>query len=735
MKTLKQLLRQPLKTLLGVVLMTLAIAVLCVCVCQALAARNTKEILDERFSTVAFFSLLEEFRDKNQYIVEEEALQWLEKMALEHPEIVKAVAPNGILSAYIPELSPYNTLSKDVATQETMSEWISSMFSVGISGVNYYDSAMLVITLDEIGVMTDPGNQELNQPVPEDFETIDEYLAYLQTWNDLQKQKLMRDALRRTFAEGYTVELSGTITQVVSLPDGMRDPVGMHAKLTLTLPSREDIEALDLQVGQQYIVYGLDYFDDYHYLVEYMKSTKMKHVSWEPFDPALLREPTEEEIRRYKQNKNINVYMIYNNAPLERWQYDLFNSISMSVCMPSNLLKYERVVGEDGSVSLVPQTEVSYTDPSGVQHTLTMEEFNRRYAIPTITRLEGSVEEFLASQQGLLWKTAKEQSQVNNHAFAVLGVNDLHELPTFSLEDSKVAEGREFTAEEVANGAKVCIIHEWVAQNSGLQIGDTITLGLYTTDYGLPYQKTVVEDKGLLRPSASYYFSTTPILETAEYTIVGFWEGDVWPDANKNYYGFSANTVFVPATSVQTPMEQRNTIPFVSVLLENGTISQFHDLVRRSGYAGRFMYLDQGYEEIAVNFHNYEALGQQIMMVGVALYAMLLLLFLVLYPTTQKKTVYTMESLGCSYFRRFGHVLLSSMTVMTLATALGAGIGVALWDSVVAALQSTTESSVALQLDPNVLLMVAGAQLALALLLNILVSLVIAMPRGISARR
>ena len=37
MKTVKQLIRQPLKTLLGVVLMTLAVAVLCICVGQSLA--------------------------------------------------------------------------------------------------------------------------------------------------------------------------------------------------------------------------------------------------------------------------------------------------------------------------------------------------------------------------------------------------------------------------------------------------------------------------------------------------------------------------------------------------------------------------------------------------------------------------------------------------------------------------------------------------------------------------
>lgn len=39
MKSIKQTLRQPLKTLTGIILMTLAASILCVCVGQALAAK------------------------------------------------------------------------------------------------------------------------------------------------------------------------------------------------------------------------------------------------------------------------------------------------------------------------------------------------------------------------------------------------------------------------------------------------------------------------------------------------------------------------------------------------------------------------------------------------------------------------------------------------------------------------------------------------------------------------
>lgn len=769
MKTLKQLLRQPLKSVIGLVFMTLAATIACLCVCQALAAESTKRGLDERFSTVAIASLQEDLTGTDAIRVEEELLQWLQKMAQEHPDIVKGLAPNGYLSAYIPQLSPYNTQAQSNVSNYS---WDAGLYTAGnnkYTGATHYDTAMLIITLDEISEPITPMDAyALYSGLPKDtfFDTGNnllfslqnkQYQAYRNKENIEIYQDQMDLAMKNTLTYGYTVELTGTIEQTISLPDGMRDPAGMTARLTLTLSSVEEIDALGLVPGEQYIVYGMDYFDDYQFIVEHMKQSSFKHISFEPFDPAQLRELTEREKKSFLENKRINPVILYNYVPLERWQYDRFNTVSMTLCQPMNLIPYEKIRNEAGEVvDLVPQTQVTYTDRNGQTYTIPMDDYNARYAVPTIARLSGSVEDFLASAEGRKWQEALEQSQVNNHAFAVLGVDDLHQLATFSLGKDQMGEGREFTAEEVESGARVCIIHELVAQQSGLQIGDTVTLSFYTADYGHPYQPTSVQelltqnqheafgrpyavtemlDKGLLRPSASLYLTTTPITETAEYTIVGFWKGVAWPDANQDYYNFSANTVFVPYASVQSDMEQSDSISSVCVVLENGMIRDFHDLAKRAGYAGRFKYNDQGYSDIAVNFHNYEALAQQIMIVGIVIYVILLLLFLLLYPATQRKTVRTMQSMGCNFLQCFGHVLLHSMLIMVTASLLGGLAGSLLWDQVVAALQATAESSIALQLESGVLAMVAAAQLLLGFVLTVFVAVVIAIPRGISARR
>jgi hypothetical protein len=195
----------------------------------------------------------------------------------------------------------------------------------------------------------------------------------------------------------------------------------------------------------------------------------------------------------------------------------------------------------------------------------------------------------------------------------------------------------------------VCILHQSLAQANGVGIGDKITLHLYPSDPALPYQKSRGEGFGAVDPTASFYYNTTPFTETAEYTVVGIYRGEMeFPDVGENPYAFSANTVFVPKASTETAFESCDGVGFITVSLENGTISDFHELASEAGYAGRFKYSDRGYARVAFNFHNYEELSLRVLAVGGLLYAVLLVLYLLLYPCFQGVTVRRMHSLGAS---------------------------------------------------------------------------------------
>lgn len=749
MRTLRQLLRQPWKTFAGVVLMTVASAILCVCVGQAMAVRATRQTLDGQFSTVA----IPQEQENDPYLtVTEELLAWLEQSAEEYPDVIQSVSRHGLLSASIPELTPMNQVSEPYRADNL--QWAQYDYYNTSDGQRPYEvtrdnlkfytyrsyqpepynmpysCAMLVITLEEVqdpepvysqGI---PVEEELSQ---EDFLSPQAYMDYLA-------------AAEVAYAQvGYTRRISGTVTQVLSLPEGYEDPVGRVARLTLSAATLEELEAVELEPGKQYIVYGMDYEDEHRKLMGRLNVEGESNSRFnQPYDPDALKMVSEEE-RAWYENFNVGndrihqQYAVYKSVMLFESEYLQLNAISMTLRSPADTLGYTpvRENGDGRLLELLPE-EKTYTvyDAQGQPITLGAEEYAARYQIPTIAPLEGAAEEFLQSEQGQAWKAALERDQVNNHAFAVLGVDKLSYHGEFALQKARIVQGRDFTQQELEGNARVCILPEELAVANGISVGDTITLNLYQTDPSLPYQGQRAGSQTLAAPVASFYFDTTPITETAQYTVVGLCKGEAaFPDAMENPYAFSANTVFVPKASVQTPMEYANAIPFVTVVLKNGKIDQFHDLTRAAGYAGLFRYYDQGYSQIAENFHNYEALAKQVLTVGCALYAILLTVFLLLFPGSRRGAVGTMVSLGAGAWRRTGYVWLTGAGILVISAALGAGLGYLLWERVLQALQASAESAVALQAEPAVLGAVAGAQLLAALAACLLTACLVAVPK------
>lgn len=299
MKSIKQMLRQPVKTLAGLLLMTLAVAILCVCVGQSLAAKTTNDLLNDRFTTVAIPTGLQTMEQASDWITSsvtlpEELQTWLEEAAASHPDVVKGIMKQGILSAFIPELTPLNY---------TQGEYISSPFSM-FGGGNFtfyfyepdpygspYSCAMFVITLEEVSEPKENTQdilKEGNYLKMTDFISFDEYWEYYQS------------IIEATVTSSYTVTLSGTVTEVVSLQEGFRDPTGMIARLSLTVPSLEQIQALHLTPGEKYLVYGMDYYDeDWALRGQWADERNHPPVVIDAFDLSKLLMLTEEEKEVY----------------------------------------------------------------------------------------------------------------------------------------------------------------------------------------------------------------------------------------------------------------------------------------------------------------------------------------------------------------------------------------------------------------------------------------------------
>lgn len=732
MKTVKQLMRQPLKTILGIVLMTISVATLCVCVGQALATRATAESLNNRFTTIAIPAGLQKMDDmliQATVVLPEDLRSWLDETATTYPNIVKGIEKQGILSAYIPGVNTLNyTQGKYIPDEFTSGNFTFHFFEPTPYGTPY-SCAMFVIELDEV---SEPIENTKKFSVEKELEASD-FSSYA------EYQEYLKNIKEQYVTVSYTRKISGTITEVVSLQEGFRDPTGMIARLSMTVPSLDQIEKLNLTPGERYLVYGTDYYDeDWAFRGLLAHEDYQSRMVIDAFDMSKLKVLTEEELKNYANYPSyIMPYARYGSLLLTKTEYERVNAVSMTLEVPVSQLQYEDIRDEAGNLlELKEITDISYTDMCEEKVAVNRDEYAQIYQIPTITRLDGSVEEFMKTTEGALWSKALNRDIINNSAFAIIGVEKMGYMVDFARQNAQIVKGRDFTKEEIMEGARICVLHETLGAANNLNIGDTITLNFYQTDAAIPFQSNRTKVEGLVNPTASFYFDTTPFTESAEYTIVGFYRTNyLWCDVSENEYGFSPNTIFVPKPSVGTEMEYVRSVMFTTPVIHNGQLEAFRELVAKAGYSERFVYHDQGYSTIAVNFHNYEELAKRVLAVGISVYAVILLLFLLFYPGTQRKTVTVMESLGVPIGKRFGYIMRATIVIVLPASIIGGSAGALLWKYVVGALQASAEATVALQMEMSVLLLIAALQFAGTMVLSAIIAGGMIVPKGLAARR
>lgn len=714
MKSIRQLLRQPLKTVIGVIMMTLGVLALCVGVGQMYTAKTTADTLEKSFDTVGIMAGMAIVQDGNyssSLVLDpgREAAQWVQEIAQEYPDIVKMVSQTGLASAYIRDLIPasyyeagyYNYPNAVYALNGTLVRPENSPQSC----------AMLEITLEEIG---EAQEQTMSftvekQRLASEFDDYDE-------WKEYRKNRAME-----TVTTGCSVELRGKITSVLSLANGIKDPTGMWLNFHYTAKSMEELEAFlaGLELGSRYLVYGTNYYDN-----DWGFRLYLDIGEWDFSSLYLL---TQAEKKQWEQAGYAGVVALYGGHFFFEGDYRTINAVSMTVrSTPYSLKNYEDIRDEAGNLLEVREiTEKIITDENGNSVTVSAEEYGEYYKLPSIVKLTGSAEEFLASEAGAEWKAALERDAVNHHAFAVLGVDDLGYVAQFAREEAQIIEGRDFTEEELESGARVCIISQELAAANGLTVGDTIHPNFFNADENLPYNMLLTKNKGIINPSSAFYFSTTPLLGETEYIIVGIYRSNepwAYVTAAENHYAFTPNTIFVPKSSITAEMQYSEFLQFQTVVLHNGRMDDFAALMNRAGYAGAYLLSDQGYSVIAGNFSDYEAQSRQVMQICVAAYAIISLLYLLLYPGSQRKTIRVMESLGTPKRQRRRHVFVSSVVLLIPASVIGAVAGFEFWERINEKLKLSAGLLVDVQLEGKVLVIVALAQLVVVAALSAVIA-------------
>lgn len=639
MKPIRQLLRQPIKTISGLILVALAVAILCLCVGQSLVALNFEAALDEMFTTIALPTDYYHITDGSFYAEPElpqEVSAWISVMTSENPDIIRAVASTGLASAYIPELRQDNFTNYPYNGHTATYRY---RYMTALPTGAPYTCAVLEITLKEIGEQNEDG-----------------------------------------------IKCIGVIESVIGLEAGFSDPTGFT--LTMTMPSN-----VDLEIGARYLVFGFDYYDDDWFLrSEISNALENGEISIAAFDPDCIEYCTEEELEK-NQAFNPNIYTV-------AYYHDQTNDIYFSL---TNLT-------------------VSYFRGAA----LTVQDY---------TKLEDTVEIFLQTEDGALWQEYLNYVDLNAHCFPIIGIDKLTHIADFIRNITAVTTGREFTEEELTDGANVCIISESVAEESGLTVGDTIVLSYYAYGEESPCQDSLSEGYGVIHPGAYYVTDETSFAVAQEYTIVGLYQQQyAWYSIEDNFYAVSPNTIYVPKSSISVEMQCTDKGLFGALELYNGSMDEFYELLDEAGYSMLYECYDQGYTLIVENLQNYEQIAQRVLTVGIIVYGVVMGLYLLMFPARQKDVLHRMGTMGAPWKQKSDYILRSGIGVLLPGTLVGTTTAVFLWDRMVEILTAAVAVELELQLDYGILAGVAVGQFLLAMGLNWLVSLPMTVGRLMNRR-
>ncbi len=663
MRTVRQQLRQPLKTLAGILMTALAVAVLGISVSQTLAAQETAKKLNETYLTVGFPS--------NSKVASRDA--WMERMITQHPDIITADLRHSLASAYIPGLIYDNHTEhanqNDVFGKLTGNE-LPSTDILELQPQNLSCShAMLEVTLTQVGVP---------------------YMASQILKDEFGNYMVNPDGTLATVpveGGGCCTKLTATVTRVIGLQEGYFDPTGFTLDITLYQPTPETVEALELECGQQrYLVYGQDYQD----------------LDW------LVRDDLAERMS-WRQEEALP------NWDLSTLQYNPQTGKPYK-CRIGDL--YTDISGYSGfltaSLTLIDKTEIAmYSAPAELK-------------TPTIVKLDGTVEEFLQSPEGALWQKTLDDLNVNTHAFPVIVTEDVKYIAAFATGNAVLEQGRGFQPGETG----VCVISSTLAEKNGIQLGDTLDMQFYDMVENAPGQKYIRNGEGIVNPTAYPYYSDATAFagDMTGYQVVGIYKQlSPWGNVTDDLYGINPNTIFVPTGSVSAKTDSSLYGQFRTIVIENDRFSELLDMAMADNMAGAFEFYDNGYNAVASTLVNFEAAAQRILPLGILVYAVIVALFLFLFPGREKKVLTRMDSLGAPHRKRVGYILGSTLTVLIPGSVLGTLAAVYLWQYAATEIKKWMQVEVAIQFDATALWKVAGIQLVLIALLSLVIGLVLSL--------
>ena len=299
-------------------------------------------------------------------------------------------------------------------------------------------------------------------------------------------------------------------------------------------------------------------------------------------------------------------------------------------------------------------------------------------SLPFYAEFEGSLEDFLNSEEGQVWRDVIiPMAEINQHSATVMLVDDLNYLHAFNSGKAMIIEGRKIDPAEFIKGDKVCVVSAAYADYAGLEVGDTINLDYYDTGYFLSSATIENWDSsvGELAMTHNPLQESNRIGYEADYTIVGIYSA---PEYEFGATSFYADTIFVPKASVPNAEEYENpSLPLLNfVVLMNGTTDEFEEYMESQGFGGYYNYFEQDYSSTLSGLNSLSQNALRLVILAGAVFFVTAILFYYLNFKRMIPVAYGMRRMGQHPFKLWWQMEMVTIPVILIAVFGGAYLGV-----------------------------------------------------------
>ena len=519
-------------------------------------------------------------------------------------------------------------------------------------------------------------------------------------------------------------QLDGQVLGIYGLNDAFRDPSGQRASVTLCQVYDDPAKLLHPEAGKRYLLLSHSYTDD-----EW--SLRRNVADWVFMETNVQLDPWSLDISgnliRYDQRKNQSEHWYHTagdaaEEPVEFAPEELLYSDPttgtevMNVDLDSfGLFSFAVDMFKDtGEIMVEDPQQPGNWRPETVDYT--------QYNLPSIQELPDGVTAQEVIDSTSSWRMAMESIQTNNHSVPVLAVDSVEGMLEFASGRTQITQGRSISQEEYRDGAAVCLISETLARESGLDVGDALPLSLYEKEKNLV--PTMVGDSD---PTAYYYLPQRGFQQETEYTVIGLYrQSSEW---GKTVASFTPNSVLTPKKSVTCAMETGSSAIEASpsglwgtMILKNGTADQMESRLAENGLGGTVTYYDQGYSDIVESLDGYTRVSRTVLLVGLALWAVVLAAYCVLLPMQEGKTALRMWTLGAKRRDIAGQIWTPSALMAAAGTVIALAVSIPGMSWATDKIQALTGSDLTLTVSTGQTMALCAGALAIALAVIALVS-------------